>query len=169
MLQLLARLARGTLAGVIGTLAMDLLWWRRYRAGGGEDGFADWEFATGVAAFEDASAPGQVGQRLARLLGIDLPDETAGTTTNVMHWLTGAGYGVGHELAHGDGGQPVVRGVVTGVGAFANSYASLGALGVYEPIWEYDAATLRDDLTAHLLFGVATGLSHTALSSRSEA
>lgn len=165
MLRLLTRLVRGVVAGVLGTLAMDLLWWRRYRDGGGEDGFADWEFATGVDSFDNASAPGQVGQRVAGLLGVELPDETAGTTTNVVHWLTGAGYGIAHELVH-DGGNPLLRGAATGVGAFANSYTTLGAMGVYEPIWEYDAGTLRGDLTAHVLFGVTTGVAHAALRTR---
>lgn len=165
MLRLLTRLARGVVAGVLGTLAMDLLWWRRYRDGGGEDAFTDWEFATGVDTFDNASAPGQVGKRVAGLLGVELPDETAGTTTNVMHWLTGAGYGVAHEIVH-DGDHPVLRGAVTGAGAFANSYATLGAIGIYQPIWEYDADTLRADLTAHLLFGVTTGVAHAALARR---
>ena len=29
--------------------------------------------------------------------------------------------------------------------------------GVYRPIWEYDARTLGVDLSAHLVFGAATG------------
>jgi hypothetical protein len=49
------------------------------------------------------------------------------------------------------------------VGAFANSYAVLGALGIYQPIWEYDADTLRDDLTAHLVFGAATAVAYRVL------
>jgi len=165
MVRLLARLLRGALAGMVGTLAMDLLWWRRYRSGGGGDGFIDWEFASGVASFDEASAPGRVGQHAAALVGIDLPDDAAAATTNVVHWLTGAGYGVAHEFVPGGGG-PALRGAATGTGAFANSYATLGAMGVYEPIWRYDSATLRSDLGAHLLFGVATGLAHAAMSGR---
>ena len=55
----------------------------------------------------------------------------------------------------------------TGAGAFANSYATLGAIGVYEPIWAYSLATLSKDLTAHLAFGIATGLTFRTLSARS--
>ena len=29
--------------------------------------------------------------------------------------------------------------------------------GVYKPIWEYDAKTLAEDLTAHLAYGTGTG------------
>lgn len=58
----------------------------------------------------------------------------------------------------------LARGLLTGGGAFANSYATLGTLGVYEPVWEYDAPTLARDLGAHLLFGAATGVADTAMS-----
>ncbi len=158
------RMARGAVAGLVGTLAMDLLWWWRYRRGGGQDGFADWEFASGTASFDEASAPGQVGQRAARLLGIELPDEAAGSTTNVVHWLTGVGYGTTHAILDDGNGHGLTRGLLTGAGAFANSYATLGALGVYEPVWSYDASTLAKDFSAHLLFGAAIGLTYTTLS-----
>lgn len=156
---MLNRVAKGVLAGALGTLAMDLVWYGRYRRDGGEDGFADWEFATGTPSFEEASAPGQVGKRLAAAFGVDLPDTAAATTTNVMHWLTGLGYGVGHTVVQ-DGRGALVGGALTGAGAFTNSYATLGALGVYEPIWKYDRETLLRDLSAHLVYGVTTGLAY---------
>lgn len=163
------RVARGALAGVAGTLAMDLLWWSRYRRGGGEDGFTDWEFATATTSFEEASAPARAGQRAAALVGVDLPDHTAGMTTNVVHWLTGVGYGVVHALLHdGSSDHPLRNGVATGVGAFASSYAAMGAMGLYAPLWEYDAQTLAKDLSAHLLFGTTVGLAHAALSHGSD-
>ncbi len=40
----------------------------------------------------------------------------------------------------------------------------MGAFGIYRPIWEYDRETLFKDLTAHLVFGLATGLAYRALS-----
>lgn len=167
-MSLATRVLRGALAGVAGTLAMDLLWWSRYRRGGGDDGFTDWEFATSTTSFDGAPAPALVGQRAASLVGVDLPDRAAGTTTNVVHWLTGVGYGVAHAVLHTDDRHPVRRGVATGVGAFANSYASLGALGVYEPIWAYDRDTLAQDLSAHVLFGTVVGLAHAALAPQPE-
>lgn len=39
---------------------------------------------------------------------------------------------------------------------WAGGYVVLPQLGVYEPIWKYDLATLRKDLGAHLAFGTAT-------------
>jgi len=51
---LAGRLLRGVVAGAVGTLAMDLIWWRRYRRGGGDDGFVDWDLATSTAGFDEA-------------------------------------------------------------------------------------------------------------------
>lgn len=157
-----SRIAKGALAGAAGTLAMDLVWFSRYRQGGGEDDFPSWEFATSTASFDEASAPGKVGRKLAAAAGVELPDELAGETTNVMHWLTGVGYGIGHALLQHRRGV-VSGGLSTGAGAFANSYATLGAMGIYEPIWSYDRETLTEDLTAHLAFGAATALVYRAL------
>jgi hypothetical protein len=165
MSSLAARITRGAAAGVAGTLAMDLVWYVRYRRGGGQSGFVDWDFATSTDSFEEASAPGKVGRRIAGAVGVELPDEAAGTTTNVVHWLTGVGYGIGHGLLQHRRGA-IAGGVATGVGAFANSYATLGAMGVYEPIWEYDRDTLVKDLSAHLAFGLAAGLAYRALGGR---
>lgn len=160
----LRRMAAGVLAGAVGTLAMDLVWYGRYRRGG-TDGFLDWEFATSTASFDEAAAPGKVGQRVASALGIRLPDSTAGFATNVVHWLTGMGYGAGHGLL-ADGRRPLLSGVLTGSGAFANSYATLGLAGIYEPIWRYDRQTIAKDLSAHLVFGVTTAVVHRALDGR---
>jgi hypothetical protein len=159
----LRRLVTGALAGAAGTLAMDLVWYRRYRRGGGDDGFGNWEFATSTASFDEASAPGQVGKRLADVVGVNLPDDRAGLATNVMHWLTGVGYGLGHAVLQ-DRRAPLLGGALTGAGAFANSYATMGAMGVYEPIWTYDRESLLQDLSAHLAFGLATGLTYRILS-----
>lgn len=155
------RIVRGALAGMVGTVAMDLLWWQRSRRSGSDDDFLTWEF-TAADSFDDAGAPAQVGRRAAGLVGVELPDESAGTTTDVVHWLTGVGYGIAHGLVH-DGRHPVAGGLLTGAGAFANSYASLGALGIYDPIWEYDPETLAKDFSAHLLFGLAVGVVHGVL------
>ncbi len=159
------RLLAGAAAGVVGTVAMDLVWYGRYRRGGGGDGVLDWEFASGTLSFDEASAPGQVGKLVADTVGVDLPDELAATTTNAVHWLTGVGYGMAHGLL-ADRSGVAVAGLATGLGAVINSYATLGTLGIYEPPWAYDAATLRDDASAHLVFGLATSVAYRLLRGR---
>ncbi len=160
---LAGRMARGVIAGIAGTVAMDLLWWQRSRRNGADDTFLEWEF-TDVDSFADAGAPAQVARLAAQAVGVEIPDQAAGTTTDVVHWLTGAGYGLGHALVH-DGSRPLSSGLLTGTGAFLTSYASLGALGIYDPVWEYDRETLAKDAGAHLVFGLGVGIAHALLSS----
>jgi len=45
----LGALTRGVAAGAAGSLAMDVLWFYRYKRGGGRGGFVEWEFALGTA------------------------------------------------------------------------------------------------------------------------
>lgn len=141
------------------TAMMDLLWYRRYRADGGDDDLRTWEFSSSATDFgDDAPAPAQVGQRLASLAGVALPASTVGVTNNVVHWLTGIGWGKVAGLAARALPVPALgAGVATGVTAFGTSYAVLGAAGIYEPITSYDRTTLWKDLSAHLVFGTALG------------
>jgi hypothetical protein len=135
------------------------------RAGGGDEGILDWEFTTSTQSFDDAAAPGRVAAKAAAAIGVDLPDSTAGLATTVVHWLTGVGYGMAHRVLNHRRGA-LRGGLLTGAGAFANSYATLGATGVYEPIWNYDRDTLAKDLSAHLVFGLVTGLAYRLLTGR---
>ncbi|EUA22453.1 hypothetical protein I552_6944 [Mycobacterium xenopi 3993] len=85
---------RGALAGAVGTLAMDLLWYRRYRRQGGDSGFAAWETSAGLATWEDAPAPAQVGKRLFEgVFDRDLAPTRARLVNNVVHWAIGSGWG----------------------------------------------------------------------------
>lgn len=152
-------LIKGALSGAAGTLAMDLVWYRRYRKGGGGDGFAAWELSRSTKSFEEAGAPAQVGKRLAALAHVDLPDEAAAATNNVVHWATGVQWGAAYGLlAARRGKADPVSGMVLGLVACSTSYVVLPALGIYKPIWEYDRATLLQDYSAHLAFGAVTGV-----------
>jgi hypothetical protein len=155
----------GAVAGAAGTAAMDLLLYRRYRHGGGKDSLWRWEFAGGVTRWDEASAPGQLGQKLERfVLRRPPPDRWARTTTNVMHWATGIGWGVQYgALVSRTSRLPLIRGLALGPVAWLTSYAILPLARVYKPIWEYDARTLGEDLSAHLVFGGATSAVFAAL------
>jgi hypothetical protein len=84
----------GAAAGALGTTAMDLVEFRRYRQAGGTERLTAWETAVGVNEWEDASAPGQFGKRVAEeVIGRELPDHWARPATNLVHWTTGLGWG----------------------------------------------------------------------------
>lgn len=161
----LAAVVGGAVAGAAGTLAMDLLWYRRYRRGGGTDRFVDWELSTGTDSYESAAAPAQVGRRIVEgLFDVQLKPDTAGLTNTVVHWATGLGWGALHGVVAGSlAAHPVATGLSTGVAAWLTSYAVLPLAKLYRPMWTYDAATLGRDLSAHLLFGLGTGAAFAAL------
>lgn len=150
-------LRTGVLAGIAGTTAMDFVLYQRYRAEGGTAPFVDWEFQM-VDGFENAPAPAKVGKILAQRLHVELPDDKAGLTNNVVHWSTGISWGVVAAIL-----RPLPRvgalksGLIVGVASWSTSYAVLPKLGIYKPITEYDAKTLWKDLSAHLVFGSAVG------------
>ena len=156
---------RGVIAGAFATAAMDLLWYRRYRADDGDDSFSEWEFESSATNFgEDAPAPARVGKLVADKVGLDLPSSAVATTNTVVHWMTGIGWGAAAGVAAAALPVPaLVTGVATGVAAWGTSYAALGAVGIYEPITEYDTETLWKDLSAHLVFGATLGVVLTVL------
>lgn len=160
----LGRVVKGALAGAVGTAAMDALWYRRYRQGGGEADFTEWEF-TDADSLDDAGAPAQFADTVAGAVGIELAPEKAGTANDAVHWLTGVANGIGHALLQGDR-NPLVGGALTGVSAFAGAYGVLGAMGLYKPLWEYERETVAKDLGAHLVYGLTTGLAYAAMPGR---
>ncbi len=157
--------AKGAAAGLAGTLAMDLLWYRRYRRDGGEDGFLAWETSAGTNSYDEAGAPAQVGKRIVEgYRKRELSPESARSMNNAVHLLTGAGWGALHGIAStSSGGLPAAAGLATGAAAWAASYAMLAPAGVYKPMWEYPPAVLWKDLSAHLVFGLGTGVAYGAL------
>lgn len=159
-------IARGVAAGAVGTLAMDLVWYSRYRRGGGEDRFTDWEFSASTKSFEDAGAPGQIGKRIVEgFFHTELPPESAAFTNNVVHWATGSQWGAVYGVAVGSAAatNPAL-GLLLGAAAWGTSYVVMPLAKLYKPIWEYDAKTLAKDLSAHLVFGLATAGAFRALS-----
>jgi hypothetical protein len=161
----LGALVRGAVAGAVGTVAMDLLWFARYRHNGGNSGFRDWEFSVGLSSWDDAPAPAQFGRRLIRgVLQRDLPPERASLVNNVVHWATGVGWGAAFGLVGGSlSTRRTWQGLILGAGVWAQSYAVLVPAGLYKPMWEYDAETLWKDLSAHLVYGLTTATTYRVL------
>lgn len=159
-------IARGVIAGALGTAAMDTLLFARYKRDGGESGFAAWESSAGLTGWEDAPAPAQVGKRLAEGLFVhELPPQRARLVNNITHWATGllgaAQYGIVAGSLHT---RRIGYGVPFGASVWASGYVVLPAAKLYQPIWEYDRKTLADDLSAHLIYGLATAIAFQLLS-----
>jgi len=157
---------RGLAAAAVGTLAMDLVLFARYKRGGGKTRFREWESSSEIESWDQAPAPAQVGKRLVEgVFQRQLPDQRAPLVNNLTHWgygiLGGAQYGL---LA---GSVPAPRiwfGVPFGAGIWAAGYVVLPAAKLYQPIWEYDVPTLAKDLSAHLVYGLTTAVVFTGLS-----
>ncbi len=158
-LTLLSWIGAGALAGAVGTVALDTVWYLRYRHASGTQEPLAWEFSAGVDRWDQVSAPGQVGKRLlARFVRSDPPERWARTTQNLTHWATGVGWGVQLGIVAGlTGRRTWAWGLVFGPAVWLASYATLGPAGIYKPIWQYDADTLGKDFSAHLVYGMTTG------------
>jgi Protein of unknown function (DUF1440) len=161
----LGALIRGLVAGAIGTAAFDAFLFARYRQGGGETPFAEWEFSSGMT-WETAPAPAHVGKRLVEgLFQTELPPERAPLVNNVMHWAYGIGNAAGYGIVAGSLPRQRVRyGLPFGATVWGSGYVILPALGLYEPIWKYDVKTLANDLSAHLVYGLSTATAMQLLS-----
>jgi hypothetical protein len=146
----------GLMAGAVGTLAMDMVWYVRYKRGGGTSDFLSWESAVGLSSWEDASAPARVGKLLYETVTQrELPTSAAPLTTNIMHWAYGVQWGAVFGAALGS--SRYVRpwhAPLLGLLVWLSSYASLPIAGFYKPIWQYDLKTLWQDLSAHLVYGL---------------
>lgn len=146
---------------------MDLVWYRRYRSGGGDQPFVAWETSEGTTGYEHAAAPARTAKAVADLAGIELPESSARSVNNAVHWLTGLAWGETHGLAACITGSanPIV-GLGTAFVAWATSYAVLPSLGVYDNVTEYEADVLWKDLSAHLVFGAALGIVYRLIAPR---
>jgi hypothetical protein len=137
---------------------MDTAQYVQYRLGGGTQPFAAWETSEGLNDWESAPAPAKVAKRLIEgLTQRELKADKARLANNATHWASGIGWGAAYGVLAGSLPARRVRyGLLWGTIVWASSYVVLPALGLYKPIWEYDATTLAKDLSIHLAYGVTT-------------
>jgi len=150
--------ARGLVAGAAGTAAMDALLFVRYRRGGGTSTPEAWELSESLSSWDDAPAPALVGKRLVEgLFDIEVPSSRVALVNNVTHWAFGAFTGVQYGIVAGSLPKPrIFYGLPFGATVWAIGYVILPAAKLYQPIWKYDLKTLANDLSAHLVYGLAT-------------
>jgi len=144
---------------------MDGAQYAHYHRGGGTQPFVPWETSEGLDDWDSAPAPAKLAKRL--LEGVaqrELKPDKARLANNATHWATGIGWGAAYGVLAGSLGTRRVRyGLLWGAIVWASSYVVLPALGLYKPIWEYDAKTLARDLGVHLAYGLATAAAFRAL------
>jgi hypothetical protein len=154
----LGAVVRGIAAGAVGTVAMDLVWYIRYKRGGGESSPLDWEFSAGLNNWENAPMPAQVGKRIVEgFFQRELPPEYAALTNNIVHWAYGSVWSSMYGILVGSTRRPRMGyGLLFGPAVWAAGYVLLPLAQLYKPIWEYDTQTLAKDLSAHLAYGLGT-------------
>jgi hypothetical protein len=159
--------ARGAVAGAVGTLAMDVLWYARAKRQGHDRPFLEWEFSL-KPDWSEVSAPGELGRRI--LLGFlqrEPPAEWAPVVNNAMHWGYGVVWGAQYGLVAASlRKRRALAALLLGPVVWGSGYVILPLAKIYKPIWQYDAQTLAKDLGAHMVYGVTTAIAFRALGGR---
>jgi hypothetical protein len=160
--------ARGLVAGAVGTATMDLLQFARYKLGGGEERLLAWEFSAGLKDWEQAPAPAHVGRRVVEgVFQRQLPPERAALTNNLVHWGYGIAWGGLFGLVEGSVPSPKVgHGLAFGATVWAASYIFLPLAKLYRPIWEYEPKVLAKDFGDQLVYGLGTAGAYRLLAGR---
>jgi hypothetical protein len=154
-------IARGLLAGGIGTAAMTLHQRLRSKfAPDDSDGNSGEDSDSGRAQedpWREAPAPALVGKRLLDgVFAQRVSPDAIPWLTQVMHWSYGTAWGAVYAVAR-ESIEARARqlGPLFGVSVWAASYAQLVPMEIYEPPWRYPVSSLADDLGFHLTYGVA--------------
>jgi hypothetical protein len=143
-------IARGLLAGAVGTGVMTAAQTAYYKATGSEP----------------SSTPAEVGKRIAGgVLQREVPEGSEDKLNTGMHALYGTSWGGLLGLA--SAGRRPGLGIVFGLTVWGASLAELPAMKLAPPPWEYDLKTIAPDVGFHLLYGVATATAYKALDRQS--
>jgi hypothetical protein len=170
----IAVLTRGVGAGVVGTTGMTALQELTSLVSKARSNDSSPEASDESGRDEDpwskAPAPAQVAKRvLEAVFRRQVDPDRIGLLTNMAHWGYGTSLGVGYGLIQGRlpfRAKPLVAGPVYGLAAWAQSYAMLVPMGLYEPPWRYPARTVAKDVSYHLAFGLSCAAGHSLLSRR---
>jgi uncharacterized membrane protein YagU involved in acid resistance len=83
----------------------------------------------------------------------------------VTHWAHGIVNGAQYGIVAGSLPEPrIPDGLPFEAAVWGSGYVIPPAAKLYEPIWKYDLKTLASDLSAHLVYGLATATGMRVLS-----
>jgi hypothetical protein len=159
----LGALARGIAAGVAGTAALTAVQTATALRRGA--GLKDAVAPDPPDSWDEAPAPGQVGERLIRFaFARGVEPERANAVTTAVHWTYGAAWGGAFGLAQATfRRRPLAAGGAFALGVLAAAYTLLPAMGIYRKPWEYPPRTFAVDGGYHAVYGVTTALAFRAL------
>jgi uncharacterized membrane protein YagU involved in acid resistance len=150
----LGALARGIVAGFVGTAVMD--GYQKLVSTLRDSGSHDSDDSEGTRDWSKAPAPAQVGRRIVKgVFRRDVSGDYIDLLTNVVHWTYGISWGGLYGILKPSlstsslWSGPTFGGAVWGAG-----YVVLPAMKLYKPIWEYPPQTLALDLSYHLVYGL---------------
>ena len=130
----LRRVARGLVAGVIGTAAMTAAQVALLKATGGKP----------------SRAPERVARKVFGRRAVKRKQRE--TLNTAMHWAYGTGWGIPLALT----GRPgLVGGVAHGLSVWGAGLAELPAFGIAPPPWEQSPRALAQDAAMHVVYGAA--------------
>jgi hypothetical protein len=171
----LAAVARGLLAGTVGTAAMTT--WQELAArlqarqspdqDDGDAHDASRRESGDESAWEQASAPAQVARRIAEgVFDVRVPATLIPVLTHATHWAYGIGWGGVYGVLRDSADSRGVReGLMFGTGVWTMSYVQLVPMGLYEPPWKYPPKEVVLDLSYHLVYGAGVAAGYQLLTS----
>jgi hypothetical protein len=140
------RIARGLVAGAIGTAAMTVSSTLEMKLRGRE----------GSTAPADAAM---------KLLGIEgfCDDNTKRRFSNAVHWSYGTAWGVPRALLDAAGLSPAAATAAHGGALWGSEQVMLPALGVAAPLWDLGAVEIAIDALHQVVYTVAASLAYETL------
>ena len=143
---LVRRIARGLVAGAIGTAAMTVSSTLEMRLRGREP----------------STAPADAAMKLLGIEGF-CDDGAKSRFSNAVHWAYGTAWGVPRALLEAAGLDPAAATAAHGGALWGSEQVMLPALGVVPPLWEWGAVEVAVDALHHLLYSVAASVAYEAL------
>ena len=137
------RVARGLLAGAIGTAAMTV----------------SSTIEQKLRGREASTAPADAAMKVLGIEGF-CDDAAKSRFSNAVHWAYGTAWGVPRALLDAAGLNPAAATGAHGAALWGSEQVMLPALGVAPPLWEWGVAEIAIDALHHAVYTVATSLAY---------
>ena len=137
------RVARGLLAGAIGTAAMTV----------------SSTIEQKLRGREASTAPADAAMKVLGIEGF-CDDAAKSRFSNAVHWAYGTAWGVPRALLDAAGLDRAAATAAHGAALWGSEQVMLPALGVAPPLWEWGVAEIATDALHHTVYTVATSVAY---------